>query len=212
MLTEGNKISINNNEYTLGSKLGGGKEGCVFNLVEKENAVVKILNDSGMSKNQRNETYLHLEWLCDLRRRTDRTFLRKYMLLPMALIDDQLGYAMRKADGYEPLDKFITPPDNNDEFDSWYKEKYPLKRRYQTIVNLFDALREIHIAGLIFTDLSPNNIMVHKQKNEFVFIDTDNLRKRTDSYLSVLGTPGYMAPEVYRKPDVNFAKENKETC
>ena len=46
-----------------------------------------------------------------------------------------------------------------------------LKKRYQIIVNLFDALRKIHLAGLIFTDLSPNNIMVHKKQNQIVFID-----------------------------------------
>lgn len=66
MLAEGNKISINGKEYTLGAKLGGGKEGSVFEIVEKNGAVVKIINDSAMSKVQRNELYSHLKWLYNL--------------------------------------------------------------------------------------------------------------------------------------------------
>lgn len=208
MLAEGNKILINGKEYTLGAKLGGGKEGSVFDLVEKKGAVVKIINDSTMSKIQRNELYAHLKWLYNLGRQADKKELRQYMALPLGLLDDELGYAMLKAGEHDPLNKYITVPEIDGEFDTWYREKYTLKKRYQIIVNLFDALRKIHLSGLIFTDLSPNNIMVHQKQNQIVFIDTDNTRKRTDSYLSVLGTPGYMAPEVYRKPDMKLAKEN----
>lgn len=208
MLVEGNKILINGKEYTLGAKLGGGKEGSVFDLVEKKGAVVKIINDSTMSKIQRNELYAHLKWLYNLGRQADKKELRQYMALPLGLLDDELGYAMLKAGEHDPLNKYITVPEIDGEFDTWYREKYTLKKRYQIIVNLFDALRKIHLSGLIFTDLSPNNIMVHQKQNQIVFIDTDNTRKRTDSYLSVLGTPGYMAPEVYRKPDIKLAKEH----
>ena len=72
MLVEGNKILINGKEYTLGAKLGGGKEGSVFDLVEKKGAVVKIINDSTMSKIQRNELYAHLKWLYNLGRQADK--------------------------------------------------------------------------------------------------------------------------------------------
>ncbi len=208
MLVEGSKISINGKEYTLGAKLGGGKEGSVFDIVEKNGAVVKIINDVNMSKTQRNEMYSHLQWLYNLGRRSDNKELRQYMALPLGLLDDELGYAMLKAGDHDSLSRYITVPEIDGEFDVWFRERYTLKKRYQIIVNLFDALRKIHLAGLIFTDLSPNNIMVHKKENQIVFIDTDNTRKRTDSYLSVLGTPGYMAPEVYRKPDVKLAQEN----
>lgn len=208
MLDEGNKIKINGKEYTLGAKLGGGKEGSVFEIVEKNGAVIKVINDTNMSKTQRNEMYSHLKWLYNLGRQTDKKELRQYMALPLGLLDDELGYAMLKAGEHDPLSKYITVPEIEGEFDTWYRDRYTLKKRYQIIVNLFDALRKIHLAGLIFTDLSPNNIMVHKKQNQIVFIDTDNTRKRTDPYLSVLGTPGYMAPEVYRKPDIKLAQQN----
>lgn len=173
MLAEGNKIKINGKEYTLGAKLGGGKEGNVFEIVEKNGAVVKVINDTNMSKTQRNEMYSHLKWLYNLGRQTDKKELRQYMALPLGLLDDELGYAMLKAGEHDPLSKYITVPEIEGEFDSWYRDRYTLKKRYQIIVNLFDAIRKIHLAGLIFTDLSPNNIMVHKKQNQIVFIDTD---------------------------------------
>ena len=64
------------------------------------------------------------------------------------------------------LKKYITPPTEDGMFDEWYKKDFTFKKRYQIIVNLFDALRKIHLAGLIFTDLSPNNIMVHRTQNQ----------------------------------------------
>ena len=208
MLAEGNKISINGKEYTLGARLGGGKEGSIFDVVELPKYVIKVINDTGMSKQQRNELYAHLKWLYELGKREDKKDIKQYMTVPKGLLDDELGYVMVKAGEHDSLSKYITVPEIEGEFDVWYRERYTLKKRYQIIVNLFDALRKIHLAGLIFTDLSPNNIMVHKKQNQIVFIDTDNTRKRTDSYLSVLGTPGYMAPEVYRKPDAKLVKKN----
>lgn len=121
-------------------------------------------------------------------------------------MDNELGYIMLKANEHVCLKEYLQMP--NDDFDDWYKTQFTFKKRCQIILNLFRCLREIHMAGLVFTDLSPNNIMVHKTQNQIVFIDTDNTRRRTDMYLGVLGTPGYMAPEIYRKPNIKLAKEN----
>lgn len=206
MINEGDKILINGKEYTLGPKLGGGLEGNIFTVNEAPGHVVKIINDNNMSRMQRNEIYEHLKWLKDLGARNKE--IKQCMTVPKALLDDYLGYIMLHASEHDNLKKYITPPTETELFDDWYKQDFTFKKRYQIIVNLFDALRKIHLAGLIFTDLSPNNIMVHKKQNQIVFIDTDNTRRRTDLYGGVLGTPGYMAPEVYRKPDVMLAKAN----
>lgn len=208
MLNEGDKIKINGHEYTLGKRIGGGKEGSVFELAEKEDVVVKIINDSSMTEGQRKELFEHLVWLANLRKDPSKRELKRICALPRVILDDHLGYAMKKATTHAPLSKYITMPED-EEFGVWYREKYTLKKRYQIIINLFQALYTIHHHGLIFTDLSPNNILIHEDENQIVFIDTDNIRKRTDSYLSVLGTPGYMAPEIYRKPDESLAQKYK---
>ena len=206
MINEGDKILINGKEYTLGTRLGGGLEGNIFNVEGLPNYVIKIINDDKMSQAQKNEIYEHLKWLKDLGSRNKE--IRQCMTVPKALLDDYLGYIMIKASEHVGLKKYITVPDDTTSFDDWYLKDYTFKKRYQIIVNLFSALREIHLSGLIFTDLSPNNIMVHEKQNQIVFIDTDNTRRRSDMYQGVLGTPGYMAPEVYRKPDEEFAKKN----
>lgn len=204
MVNEGDKVLINGKEYVLGARLGGGQEGSVFNVVDFPKHAIKVINDSNMSSLQRNEVYNHLKWVKNLA--VQRKIISQYMAVPKAILDDKLGYIMLKADEHASLKEYLTPPDDPDGFDNWYKTGYTFKKRYQIIANLFSALREIHLAGLIFTDLSPNNIMVHKRQNQIVFIDTDNTRRRTDSYLGVIGTPGYMAPEVYRKPNAVLAK------
>lgn len=204
MITTGEKVRINGKEYLLAERLGGGLEGYVYNVTGYPGYVIKIINDEKMSQGQRNQVYEHLKWLRDLGARNKK--IRQCMTVPKALLDDYLGYIMIKASEHDSLKKYITVPDEPGVFDEWYVKNYTFKKRYQIIVNLFRALREIHLSGLIFTDLSPNNIMVHNKENQIVFIDTDNTRRRSDMYQGVLGTPGYMAPEVYRTPDAELAK------
>ena len=206
MVKAGDKILINSKEYILGERVGGGLEGSIFNVEGYPNHVIKVINDEKFSSLQRRDVYKHLKWLFDLGARNKE--ISQVLTVPKALLDDKLGYIMLKAREHDGLKKYLDIPADMNEFEKWYKEDYTLKRRYQIIVNLFRALRTLHLAGLIFTDLSPNNIMVHKTQNQIVFIDTDNTRNRMDSYLGVLGTPGYMAPEVYRKPDSIFAGNN----
>ena len=208
MVNEGDKVLINGTEYTLGSRLPGGigAEGQIFNVEGWPNYVIKIINDSKMTRFQRNETYNHLKWLYSIGSRSES--LKKVLTVPRALLDDHLGYIMRKAVDFEAIKKYTKVPEDMNDFDDWFKNRYTLKKRYQIIINMFRALRELHINGLVFTDLSPNNIMVDKTRNRIVFIDTDNVRNRMDPYLGVLGTDGYIAPEVRRKPNVELAEKN----
>lgn len=205
MVKEGDKVFINGKEYALGARLGGGLEGNIFNVDGFPKHVIKVINDDKMTKIQRDDTYKHLRWLYNLGSRNKA--ISQISTMPKALLDDHLGYIMLKAGEHDNLKKYLEVPENLSSFDDWFRRDFTLKKRYQIIINLFKALRELHLAGIVFTDLSPNNIMVHKKQNQIVFIDTDNIRYRTDSYLGVLGTPGYMAPEVYRNPDLNLAKQ-----
>lgn len=204
MINTGERVRINGKEYVLGERIGGGLEGSIYNVEGLPNYVIKIINDEKLTPNQRNGICEHLKWLKNLGSRNKN--IQQCMTVPKALLDDYLGYIMVKASEHNSLKKYITILDDESKFDEWYVKEYTFKKRYQIIVNLFSALREIHMSGLIFTDLSPNNIMVHTKQNQIVFIDTDNIRRRSDMYQGVLGTPGYMAPEVYRKPDMKLAK------
>jgi serine/threonine protein kinase len=189
----GEKVKINGKPYTLSEKIGAGLEGSVFKIEESENYVIKLINSDSFSPKAIKDSREHLLWLKTTI--DERPEIKRKMAYPKALLDDELGYIMLKANDSESLEDFIDVPQGDGEFDPWFKT-HSLKKRYQIIVDLFELLREIHIAGLIFTDLSPKNILVSKKSNQIVLIDTDNMRKKTDTFVNAMGTPGYMAPEV----------------
>lgn len=216
MMKKGDEIILNGHRYILGDKIGGGQEGTVFNLASSEDTnidcskfAVKIINSSNLSKEQCRTIHRRMR---DLKRLGDTNKeLRKRMSLPRELISNGLGYVMKKMAGGDSLKKYLDPGDAD--FKEWYRDRYTLSNRYNLIAGIFDSLREIHINGLIFTDLSPNNVLVKTSPEGYTvfFIDTDNLRSRDDPYSGVLGTPGYMAPEIYRKNITNKIGDYERT-
>ena len=199
MKNEGDRVTIKGVPYTLGKRIGGGLEGSVFDIDGGPNAngyVVKIINDSKIDLDEKIRIHNQIRKLAYIR--STNGDLRNIMTLPIEILDSDLGYVMRKAENYESLEVYNHCP-KDDSFEEWYRKDYGLKRRYQILLRLFEALRKIHLNGLIFTDLSPHNIMVPKDKGKdgLVFIDTDNLRD-SRQYTAVLGTPRYIAPEIYR--------------
>ncbi len=205
MLKEGDFVTIGKYRYALGKKIGGGLEGNVFDLASSNRPdfdcskfVIKVINSANFTDEQYRTVYRRINTLKELGATNKE--LKKRMSLPQGLLGgDNLGYVMKKMKDGESLKKYLDPQDQD--FKEWYRDRYTLNSRYNLIAGIFDSLREIHINGLIFTDLSPNNIMVKTSKNGYIvyFIDTDNLRSKDDPYSGVLGTPGYMAPEIYRK-------------
>lgn len=197
MKQTGDKVLINGHEYELGEKIGGGLEGSVFVSKDRPEFVIKLINTAKMGACAKRELREHLMWLKNTI--GANTELKNKLAIPKALVDgDDIGYIMYRAVEHDSLKTYLTfPTDDMRAFEKWYKENYKLKKRLQIASFLFNALELIHISGLLFTDLSPNNIMVNKHKNSLVFIDTDNMRRKRDAYLSVVGTDGYMAPEIY---------------
>ena len=131
MVKEGDKVLINGKEYTLGTRLGGGLEGSIFNVEGFPKHVIKVINDDRMTKIQRDDTYKHLKWLYNLGSRNKS--LSQVLTVPKALLDDQLGYIMLKAGEHDNLKKFLEVPEDILLFDDWYKKEFTLKKRYQII-------------------------------------------------------------------------------
>lgn len=197
MKKEGDTIRTSKGEYVLGKKIGGGMEGTVFDIASPSNVAgefaVKIINTSGFDEPRKTMIRKRLAVLQKLGERNDK--LRGHMALPRALlIGDDVGYIMKKANDYESLASYLSYGD-----DECYKPGMGLKKRYLALAGLFKLLRDLHLSGFVFTDLSPNNILVHKEKNITILIDTDNIYELADGGREVMGTPGYIAPEIYRK-------------
>jgi len=71
-----------------------------------------------------------------------------------------------------------------------------LLTRLQVAVRLARAVRRLHMAGLAHADLSNKNVLVDPKGGDACIIDIDSLVVPGVAPPSVLGTPGYIAPEV----------------
>ena len=200
-------------EFKLGRPLGGGGEGTVFEIeiptakgISK--AAVKIIDTKKKTPAQIARIRRQILELIDARNHSKEKSktnagpsLSSFLTLPQAILEDDIGYIMGLVEDHEPLTNFLTIPKEIEAQEEWQR-RYDLHRRYRVIAYLFERLEKIHIEGLVFSDLSPNNILVStKSDSSLRFIDTDNLRTKSNPFSNVLGTPGYMAPELYRKEE-----------
>jgi serine/threonine protein kinase len=71
-----------------------------------------------------------------------------------------------------------------------------LLTRLQVAVRLARAVRRLHMAGLAHADLSNKNVLVDPKSGDACIIDIDSLVVPGVAPPAVLGTPGYIAPEV----------------
>jgi hypothetical protein len=71
-----------------------------------------------------------------------------------------------------------------------------LLTRLQVGVKLARAVRRLHMAGLAHADLSNKNVLVDPKGGDACIIDIDSLVVPGVAPPAVLGTPGYIAPEV----------------
>ena len=204
MRKTGDTIIIKGTPLVLGEPLGGGGEGTVFDInIKGTHAAAKLIDVSKKSQKEIALIKRQIQELIDIRAKSKikskdagTPSLGSFMCLPQALIENDVGYIMSKVENCEYLNNFLVIPETGQA--EWLKQ-YDLLRRYNVITYLFERLEMIHIEGLVFSDLSPNNIMVSKKKdNTITFIDTDNLRTKSRPFSNVLGTPGFIAPEIFK--------------
>ncbi len=75
-------------------------------------------------------------------------------------------------------------------------EKGDFKRYLQVCAVMASAVRRLHFGGLAHSDLSHNNVLIDPKNGDACIIDCDSLVVPGVAPPSVLGTPGYIAPEV----------------
>lgn len=84
-----------------------------------------------------------------------------------------------------------------------------LLTRLQVCTRLARAVRRMHFAGLAHSDLSNKNVLIDPKGGDACVIDIDSLVVPGVAPPSVLGTPGYIAPEVMAgkaKPSIETDK------
>lgn len=188
-----NVIDSFRNSYEIQSEIGKGSQGTTY-LLKGGKYIVKLFS------NVTNPTEL----------KAKVNFLKQLDLdkegfaMPLEEVTQpKIGYISEFASGMEPL-TMLKWSNQSDDLQKWFIETGGLLKRLQVLTKLAERLRTLHSKGLIYCDLSPNNVFVSSDvKNSHVFlIDLDNLRYRT-SITHNIYTPFYAAPELVRSVSAN---------
>lgn len=185
---------IEGRQYRLGSSLGVGGQGEVFR-VEGANLAVKLVRD------QQDPSSLE-RWVQSLE------FVKRLPLDDVAIARPlvtlrapSIGYVMEFLVDMAGIGTLTTlPKAKKGEMVPWYAETGGLRRRLRLLARTAEALAQLHSKGLVYADLSSNNVFVSKSRvNEEVFlIDADNLRYISDVQTAIM-TEAYGAPELFLK-------------
>ncbi|HDM8237087.1 protein kinase domain-containing protein [Vibrio campbellii] len=191
---------VRGTKYPLKSQLASGGQGVVY-TTELPQVLIKGFTSKDEAAKKRWRA--HIEWLI----RQDIADLK--LAKPLILLKEpRTGYVMELMDGLVPLktlmDSFIEATDNISEENQAphiqnYLDQGGLRRRIRILCQLARTLNQLHSRGMLYGDISPDNIFVSDDPNyaETWLIDCDNISFDSHSGLTV-HTPDYGAPEVVR--------------
>ena len=106
----------------------------------------------------------------------------------IALKSGGFGYIMDKVDTstYKSVEKILNHHD-------YYPNARSLCRFCRGFANFFQT---IHLRGWCYKDINEGNIYINPDNGDFWVIDCDNISVAKNK--TILGTAGYMAPEIYK--------------
>jgi len=171
--------------HTLSRCIGTGGQGSVW-LTKGGRRVVKLLNRRGNGDRMRRQFAFV--------RRLDLGGL--HVARPIAVLKPpHIGYVAEFLGDMVPIKKLIEAPSTN--LLEWHIETGGLRRRLRLLAHAGEALAGLHGRGVVYADVSHNNVFVSKpvEALEAWLIDLDNL-VHTSDYGRTIFTPGYGAPEV----------------
>ena len=94
--------------------------------------------------------------------------------------------------------KYLTPAERGD-----------FRTMLGTAISLCRSIRRMHQAGLAHSDLSCNNVLIDPRTGSAVVIDIDSLVVPNKYAPEVVGTRGYIAPEVLATMALDFGDPNR---
>lgn len=175
--------------YVVKDKIGEGAQGTVYDT-ENGAFLLKVVR---AEQGKRKEIVDRFKWIMKQRISNEARIITPVSILQEPLI----GYVMKKAKGHESLNKYLFPG-SIPSLGEWYNiQTGGLRKRLEIAVSLSKCYRQLHLQGLCYCDVSPNNILVARNQRSIVLIDSDNLTSTSLFSSSILGTPRYIAPELF---------------
>ncbi|MCI7692867.1 MAG: serine/threonine-protein kinase, partial [Oscillospiraceae bacterium] len=89
------------------------------------------------------------------------------------------------------------------------EERGDFRTMLGTAISLCRSVRRMHQAGLAHSDLSCNNVLIDPKSGSAVVIDIDSLVVPNKYAPEVVGTRGYIAPEVLATMALDFGDPNR---
>ncbi len=178
-------------EYKATKQLGEGGQGVVWELEGGKYAVKVVKAKDRLAAERLEQRFKEIKAM-DLK---DLPVAKPLMLLQRPA----LGYLMEIATGMTPLKGLMMPPTDANPLE-WYIANGGIRKRLSLLIRLAEVLATLHSRGIIYGDLSPENVFISKDLafSEIFLIDLDNLRIITkgDEFIY---TPGYGAPELLKR-------------
>lgn len=183
-------VDAKGNRHEVDKVIGEGAQGVVLRLKDGKYIAKLVRKDL--------ETTAKESWIDFLS--TIDIDKERFAKPTIKVVQPRLGYLAEFASGMEKMEVLRTYKAlSGERFLKWFKESGGLLRRIAVLRNLAQSLQYLHSKGLIYADLSLNNIYIsEKGRGDKVFlIDTDNISYKS-SVLNSIHTPFYGAPELVR--------------
>lgn len=202
--------SLFHQTYIVDKLLASGGQGNVYTLKGDPKHVAKIYTADDAEEQQK--CLQKLEKIQTIQNTLPENFIR----IQDILRKPQIGYIMENVSTLSsvlskiyPLGKNETKPSNFQEWKIWFN-KWGLEKRLLLGWRLASAFRQLHQQNLTYGDLSANNVLIREVDDQInaAVIDIDNIYVAASGILPVLGTPGYIAPEVLEGLPIDPAAED----
>ncbi len=202
--SDGNQITIRqvkdsfDTTHAIKKVLGQGGQGLVC-LTENPEIVVKFaLNHKGqlISRDKDKDAFEKND--AEFKSVVYKPFPdRIHLAYPMARLVDYSGYVMRLMGDMTSFSDLV--PSSEEDIKHMTKDGGH-RRRFELLAKLAALLTKLHGNGMVYCDLSPNNVFVTKDPNyetqNVWLIDADNVFMLGEDSDKLVYTPRYAAPEL----------------
>jgi len=186
---------VNGNMYVLDSILGQGGQGMVCKTKDSTIAVKFVLkNEQILTDEKYYEIYKNkINDVVVMNIDSDINLCHPYTMLEKPYC----GYVMYMLSDLKPVSNLIYDQNIDGSLNEYFRNTNGLKKRIEVLIELSRTLARLHSKGIVYCDISPNNVFYSNTDNfsKVWIIDCDNL-KYTGDVKSGIFTPGFGAPEV----------------